>query len=205
MRDRELKARKRPRQGRSRATVEFVLEAAAQVFAERGYAGATTNVIAERAGVSIGSVYQYYPNKDAILLALAERHVAESAAATEAVAARLRAAEPGVEDVVRALVTAVVELNGDGRDQRYRVLYEEAPRTAELRAVLDRLRARIVEEVTYHLRRLGLGGGDPELVAIVAVHAVDALVHQVVLDPPRPVEACVEEVTACALRYVRGD
>ena len=67
----ELRPRKQPQQSRSRATVEFLLEAAAQVFGERGYLATTTNGIAERAGVSVGSLYQYFPSKDAILLALA--------------------------------------------------------------------------------------------------------------------------------------
>lgn len=67
--------RRRPVQERSQATVEFVLEAAAQVFKREGF-GATTNRIAAAAGVSIGSLYEYFPNKQALLLALAERHVA---------------------------------------------------------------------------------------------------------------------------------
>ena len=50
-------------------------KAAAQVFARRGYAGATTNHIAERAGVSIGSLYEYFPSKDALLVALMEAHI----------------------------------------------------------------------------------------------------------------------------------
>jgi len=69
--------RKTPRQQRSRATVEAVLTAAAQVFEARGYAAGTTNRIAERAGVSVGTLYQYFPNKEAIAVALLERHLAE--------------------------------------------------------------------------------------------------------------------------------
>jgi AcrR family transcriptional regulator len=60
-----LSPRARPSQARSRDTVEALLQAAAQVFECHGYAAGTTNRIAERAGVSIGSLYQYFPNKDA--------------------------------------------------------------------------------------------------------------------------------------------
>jgi AcrR family transcriptional regulator len=70
-----LSPRKRPRQDRAQATVDAVLGAAADLLASRGYAGTSTNAIAARAGVAIGSLYQYFPNKDAILLALFERHL----------------------------------------------------------------------------------------------------------------------------------
>jgi len=76
-------------QQRSREKVGYVLEAAAQVFGELGYAGATTNKISERAGVSVGTLYQYFPNKDAILLALAERHVLEGERELKVAAERL--------------------------------------------------------------------------------------------------------------------
>jgi AcrR family transcriptional regulator len=78
---RRLVPRKLPKQERSEATVESILDAAAQVFERHGYAAGTTSRIAERAGVSIGSLYQYFPNKDAILVALVHRHLAESTAA----------------------------------------------------------------------------------------------------------------------------
>ena len=65
--------RKKPLQSRSRATVEAVLVAAAHILEERGLSGFNTNAVAERAGVSIGSLYQYFPSKDAILVALMEQ------------------------------------------------------------------------------------------------------------------------------------
>lgn len=68
--------RRKPVQARSKQTVERVLAAAAHVFSERGY-GATTNHVAELAGVSIGSLYQYFPDKDALLVALHHRHLDE--------------------------------------------------------------------------------------------------------------------------------
>ncbi len=140
------------------------------------------------------------------MLALTERHVAEAAHETEVVAARLRSSPPDIESVVRTIVAAGVALNGGGRDQQYRVLFAEAPRTPALRAALDQLHTRIAAEMVHHLRRLSLGGDDPELVARVVVHTVDSLVHEVVLRPPegRSVEACVEEVVACVLRYLQG-
>jgi len=70
----ELSLRKTPRQARSSAMVEAILEAAARVLAREGLARATTNRIAEVAGVSIGSLYQYFPNKMAIVQALQQAH-----------------------------------------------------------------------------------------------------------------------------------
>ena len=66
--------RKRPTQERSTATVDAILEAAAELFCDIGYDRSSTNRIAERAGVSIGSLYQYFANKEAVLAALLEQH-----------------------------------------------------------------------------------------------------------------------------------
>ena len=65
-----LKVRKAPRQARSRETVAVILEASARILESDGLRGFNTNAIAARAGVSIGSLYQYFPNKDSIVLAL---------------------------------------------------------------------------------------------------------------------------------------
>src|SRR5246127_946604 len=70
-----FRQRKQPKQERAEKTRQRILEAAAHVFAEHGYVAGTTNRIAEQAGISIGSLYQYFPNKDAILRALMDSHV----------------------------------------------------------------------------------------------------------------------------------
>lgn len=66
--------RKLPRQARSRALVYAILDAAARILATHGREALNTNLVAEKAGVSIGSLYQYFPNRDAIIAAVAERH-----------------------------------------------------------------------------------------------------------------------------------
>jgi AcrR family transcriptional regulator len=71
-----LKPRKYPAQPRSADTVAIILEAAARILERRGLAGYNTNAVAELAGVSIGSLYQYFPNKDALVAALVERETA---------------------------------------------------------------------------------------------------------------------------------
>jgi AcrR family transcriptional regulator len=71
-----LKPRKIATQTRATKTVEAIVEAAARILEKAGFEGYTTNAIAERAGVSIGSLYQYFPNKDVLTLALIERESA---------------------------------------------------------------------------------------------------------------------------------
>lgn len=68
--------RKIPRQKRAAVTVDIILEAAAQLLERDGLEGFTTNAVAERAGVSIGALYRYFPNKRALVHALAERESA---------------------------------------------------------------------------------------------------------------------------------
>jgi len=66
--------RRQPKQARSQQRVDHLIETAAALFAQHGYDAVTTNAIAERAGVSIGSLYQFFPNKEAILDGLAEHY-----------------------------------------------------------------------------------------------------------------------------------
>lgn len=175
---RAVARRRTPRQARSRDTVERVLDAAARVFGARGYAG-TTNEIAASAGVSIGSLYQYFADKDAILVALAERHLADAARGLRPTLAD----EGGTADVrVRRLVVAAVEANLPG--DLHEVLYATAPRTPALAAALGALR----DEVAAAVRRLLIDVGvEPSRAAAAApalVIAIEAAIHEHVLTAP---------------------
>src|SRR5689334_23085477 len=83
-----LKPRKAPRQARSAATVEAIFEATIQVLLREGAARLTTTRVAERAGVSVGTMYQYFPHKAALLYAVLQRHLERVADAVEAAGAR---------------------------------------------------------------------------------------------------------------------
>jgi AcrR family transcriptional regulator len=108
--------RRIPRQARAEETVSAIVEAAAQVLEVTGLAAFTTNAVAERAGVSIGTLYQYFADKQALLRALAEREIRRTLAAI-ATALRGDPQAPG-EQRVRAMVRAMV--NAFGGRQRAR-------------------------------------------------------------------------------------
>jgi AcrR family transcriptional regulator len=103
-RRRQLQPRKSPAQKRSSETVEAILEAAARVLEKVGFAGYNTNAIAERAGVSIGSLYQYFPCKDALTAALIERETAVLIADISGAGGAERY-QDGLNQLIRAAVT----------------------------------------------------------------------------------------------------
>lgn len=181
---RRTNPRRAPVQERSRLTVDAVLEAAAQVFERAGYAGGTTNHIAERAGVSIGTLYQYFPNKDAILVALVERHLAEAAMALAAHAPAF-AADPPPElgSGLRALIDAFVALHAD-RPALHRVLFEESPRP---RGVLDRIAAlettAVAAIATWLARRPEVTAPDLDIAAAFVANTLESTTHRLVIHP----------------------
>src|SRR6185369_8903715 len=98
--------RKRPVQARSQATVDAIVDAAARVLVRGGYGAFTTNRVAARAGVSVGSLYQYFPNKEALLAELKTRHVTQLERGLDA--AMTRVAGAPIAELIAAVIAANV-------------------------------------------------------------------------------------------------
>lgn len=132
----QISSRKRPRQARSNELVAVILEAAAQVLAQQGAARFTTARVAERAGVSIGSLYQYFPNKAAILFRLQTDEWAQTGDVLKRV---LEDAGLPPLQRLRALVHAFLRSECEEAQMRVALsdaapLYRDAPETRQARA-----------------------------------------------------------------------
>ena len=160
------------------------MEAAAQLFGELGYEGTTTNLVAERAGVSVGSVYQYFPNKEALLLALAELHLDE--ARQQATAALRGLREEGVtpEEFFGGFVEFVVDFHQGGEKPLHDLFFAETPSSGRLVELLAALNAGVAAEIEGYLRERGLAGESPSLQAAVLSSIAGELTHSLVLNPP---------------------
>jgi AcrR family transcriptional regulator len=157
--------------------VTVLLEAASQVFTREGMS-ATTNRIAERAGVSVGTLYQYFPNKESLLRALAERHVTAAGTRLQAVFDQLRIDSPPFDETMSTMLQALVDLHSD-QPTLHRVMHRLAPRTPNDLEVLQALEDHIADEVAFHLKRCDRGGDDVDLAAQTIVATVDAQLHRV--------------------------
>lgn len=201
-----LVPRKAAKQDRSQATVDAIVEAAAQVFERHGYVAGTTNRIAERAGVSIGSLYQYFPSKDAILVAVSRRHLAEI---TSELAPHILRLNGGArwDDVLPDVVNAMVSMHGVA-PTLHRVLFEETRLTPELRAELETVEDALVDFTAAALCADPQSAPtNPRLVARIVVDTIEGLTHRLVLRPPEGVtyEVLAREITKLVRAYLERD
>ena len=181
--------------------VESILASATRVFARDGYARATTNRIAEAAGVSVGSLYQYFPSKDAIAIELLRRYRERLTARIAAKVGEMN--EATFRDVVHALVTALLQ-DDEVDDSLRRLLIEHVLRT-EARGALsgfeERIEAVLVEALRAAKEQVSVK--DYELCAFVLVRTVLAVTHGAIVDNPRHNRpALAEELTRLIVRYV---
>jgi AcrR family transcriptional regulator len=194
--------RKIARQARSSATVEAIYSAAARILLEEGYAGVTTNHIAVRAGVSVGSLYQYFPNKDAIVLGLLERLIEEERAMIERCLLETRG--QGVEQLVRRLVEETFDFFSVKGELRH-ALFEQTPehiRRNRPHLLLKRLSRAILAMFREH--RLEMKRKASLLDVYLVVCAVEASLREAVYRYRRKIDRArmVEDVSELVLRYL---
>ena len=120
--------RREPKQLRARQTVDAVLEATVRILRREGSDALTTNRIAEVAGVSIGSLYQYFPGKGAIFSALHRRHIEEIDRMIHAELTRHAASS--LETLIGALVTAMIDAHA-GDPELYELMATQIPHRAD--------------------------------------------------------------------------
>jgi len=178
--------RKKPKQARSKATVDAIVEATGQVFERRGMRKTTTTKIAERAGVSVGSLYQYFPDKQALIAAFFEKRLEHDLQLMQRIFARAAGASPA--RLMRVATEEMVRIYREERDL-YRGVVDALPlmeQTDELRTGIDNA----VKLCATYLRAYPdvLGDRDPELLALVAFHGVRSAINAVVAQTPEKLD-----------------
>jgi AcrR family transcriptional regulator len=200
MRKPTLSARKTPRQSRSRETVEAILTATADILARKGYAALTTNHIAERAGVNIASLYQYFPGKEAIVAELRRRHGKVARTAVKRILAE--DADSDLESTLRRLVAAGVAEHS-GEPALHRAFTEALPalRTSDIAA--DDAPAFVA--FRQLLERTAVGVPDLDLALWVVATASGALIHRAAVERPGDLSsgAFADELVTLLERYLR--
>lgn len=200
------KPRKNASQARSRATIDALIEATARILVREGFEKASTNRIAEIAGVSIGSLYQYFPSKEALVAAVIDRHNAEIMELVRA--ALTEVADLPIETAVRKLVTVAIEAHRI-KPRLHRVLAEQIPRTGQFmdveafnREVHTLVRA-YLESRRKEMRKLDL-----DIATFICVSAIEAVAHNTVLNQAemlseKTVKVLVDETTRLVVGYLR--
>lgn len=196
--DKPLTPRKRPSQARSRQTVEWILEGAARVFRREGW-DATTNRIAEAAGVSVGSLYEYFPNKQALVVALAERHLDEAERGLDAALT----ADHTLPERLAAIQTAILE------SQRFPSealdVVSSVPEVGPSLGERARgLRERVLEALATEIERARPDLADPKACARAVLSMIGDASCRALFESPEDATAVATHLLAMAVRYLAG-
>lgn len=194
--------RRRPQQRRARQTVEAVLDAVVRILKREGYGAVTTNRVAEVAGVSIGSVYQYFPDKQAIFVALHQRHIEEIDRVM--LAAMVKHSRSSLEELIRGLIEAMVEAHA-GDPELYEAMAFEVPHRADgTRDFAVRLHGAFRMALAARERELRKGI-DLDGAAFIVTHMVESLSHGAVLRRPKGVSLtqAKDEAVRAVMAYLK--
>ena len=197
----DFTVKKEPRQARSKASVQAMVQACARILERRGYAGLSTNAIAEVAGVSIGSVYEYFPGKDAIVARLVQDMVAEVRAMLEGRLA-LTDSRNDLNSAMRYFLGAIYRLMRKHREL-LRVLVFQVPYLHQLPATRQleiELQQVLMAGLDYTREQYALSA-QPHTLYLMTTSVAGTLMHLVLVAPPAMepegiLDALAEKMTA---------
>lgn len=190
-------------QRRARQTVDAILDAVVRILKREGFDAITTNRVAEVAGVSIGSVYQYFPDKRAIFVALHERHIEEIDRIVESTL--VEHAASSLDELVRALFEAMIDAHSTD-PELFELLLTEVPHRADgSRDFAGRLHGAFLLAISSRAHELKKRR-DLDKVVFVVTHMVEALSHGAILRRPSHVSltAAKEESVRAVLAYLHS-
>lgn len=173
--------RRRPRQRRARQTVDAILDAVVRVLKREGFGAVTTNRIAEVAGVSIGSVYQYFPDKQAIFVALHQRHIEQVDRMVET--KLVEHAASSLDELMRAMIDGMINAH-TADPELYELLLTEVPHRADgTRDFTVRMHGAFRLAISSRAHELKKGR-DLDSLVFVVTHMVESLSHGVLFRRP---------------------
>ncbi|HEY6736262.1 MAG TPA: TetR/AcrR family transcriptional regulator [Candidatus Saccharimonadia bacterium] len=193
--------RRSPKQLRGQRRVEQILHHAEMAFSELGFDQTTTNLIAERAGVSIGSLYQFFSSKEAILEAMAERYLRQTQDALHARMAVIDSKD--LEATIHDLLELVVKLQ-ERRPYFLQCLTGQRP-SPSLNHAVNELSVIMAQEFAGLLRRFGVETEEPllQLRSRICVETVGILLPFVVRARGRQRRMAMTEIEQLMAQYIR--
>ncbi|WP_426407427.1 TetR/AcrR family transcriptional regulator [Bradyrhizobium ganzhouense] len=197
--------RKNALQERSRATVDALIEATARILVREGFEKTSTNRIAEIAGVSVGSLYQYFPSKEALVAAVIERHNEEIMGIVRTTLTEVM--DMPVEKAVRRLVTVAIEAHRIN-PELHRVLAEQIPRAGKLDVEASSREVHSLVRAYLDSRRKEMRKIDLDVATFICVSAIEAIAHNTVLNQAemlsdKMVRMLVDETTRMMVGFLR--
>ncbi len=191
-------APRKPKQTRSIQTKEKILDAALELFCEKGYYKTTTNEIAQRAGVSIGSLYSYFKDKDTVFLEILEKYHQKFNNAKSELLADLDLMRSDIRQWLRALIDILIKVHEESRElnRELTVLSFYNPQVAQ---ILDQNIQRTMKSSIGFFLSLqeGLKVKDIEAAAVISFDLISATVDRIVfgksdIDRSRLIDAVID-------------
>lgn len=193
------KPRKQPLQARSRATVEAIMQASTYILNESGWGGLNTNAIAARAGVNIASLYQFFPNKQAVIAELQRRHAASMH--DDMRNAMLRMSQQStLRSALEVVIDMVIQEHRKAPDM-HKAIAEELPLS---QCIIEDSNKGILESMMHALQPFMKNVPDPELATYMVGISIKAIIHQVTNEKPALLDepSLVSELVTLAERFL---